>query len=121
MESNLALTPSKVAELIDSNTRKWRTESIHNTFTEGDAERILYIPLSMNAHKDHIAIQLGLTLGLLGVVIEGDAHSVISKLQADYRGNQEEGDNLSDECFPSFAVEEVDVDRRWTESLNKRR
>ncbi|MBA0702478.1 hypothetical protein Goari_022703 [Gossypium aridum] len=65
------------------------------------------------------AIQLELTLGLLGVVIEGDARSVICKLQAE--GNQEEGDNLSDECFPSFAVEEVDVDRRWTESLNKRR
>ncbi|MBA0876765.1 hypothetical protein Goshw_005772 [Gossypium schwendimanii] len=57
MESNLALTPSNVAELIDSNTRKWRTESIHNTFTEGDAERILCIPLSMNAHKDHIVWQ----------------------------------------------------------------
>ncbi|MBA0643754.1 hypothetical protein Goklo_028016, partial [Gossypium klotzschianum] len=29
------------------------------------------------------AIQLGLTLGLLGVVIEGDARSVICKLQAE--------------------------------------
>ncbi|KAG8491705.1 hypothetical protein CXB51_015144 [Gossypium anomalum] len=50
VNSNLLL----VADLIDDNTRKWKTELILDTFSVSDAERILCIPLSMNKQADHI-------------------------------------------------------------------
>ncbi|KAA3476720.1 reverse transcriptase [Gossypium australe] len=44
----------KVADLIDSNTRKWKTDLILNTFEEREAERILCIPLPLSPFEDFV-------------------------------------------------------------------
>ncbi|KAA3455882.1 reverse transcriptase [Gossypium australe] len=44
----------KVADLIDSNTRKWNEELVRHTFTGSDAEKILCIPLSRFPHEDFV-------------------------------------------------------------------
>ncbi|KAA3474616.1 reverse transcriptase [Gossypium australe] len=43
----------KVADLIDTSTRKWNEELVLNTFTERDAERILCIPLEYSVRSGH--------------------------------------------------------------------
>ncbi|KAA3487455.1 hypothetical protein EPI10_031278 [Gossypium australe] len=47
-------TDSKVAKLIDTNKRIWKRELIANTFSEGDAEKILRIPLAQEPHDDFL-------------------------------------------------------------------
>ncbi|KAA3472099.1 reverse transcriptase [Gossypium australe] len=42
------------ADLIDSNTRKWKTDLIINTFEEREAERILCIPLPLCSFEDFV-------------------------------------------------------------------
>ncbi|XP_052480727.1 uncharacterized protein LOC128035332 [Gossypium raimondii] len=49
---NLNLNDSKVAELIDSNSRTWKKELIEHTFPEDVAEMILSIPLAEKPHED---------------------------------------------------------------------
>ncbi|KAG8490621.1 hypothetical protein CXB51_013849 [Gossypium anomalum] len=49
---------SKVTELIDTNKRIWKRELIVNTFLEGDAKKILRIPLAQEPH-DHFLVWSG--------------------------------------------------------------
>ncbi|KAK5785053.1 hypothetical protein PVK06_039598 [Gossypium arboreum] len=44
----------KVANLIEANDRKWKSELICNTFSEQEAEQILCIPLSLYENDDLI-------------------------------------------------------------------
>ncbi|KAA3490640.1 reverse transcriptase [Gossypium australe] len=45
----------RVAELIDENSKKWKEELIHSTFSPGGANKILHIPLAEEAHDDIVA------------------------------------------------------------------
>ncbi|TYG79677.1 hypothetical protein ES288_D02G157800v1 [Gossypium darwinii] len=44
-----------VEDFVDPNTRIWKIDTILNTFSERDAERILKIPLPRCLNNDHIA------------------------------------------------------------------
>ncbi|MBA0669343.1 hypothetical protein Goklo_028939 [Gossypium klotzschianum] len=46
-----------VANLIDSNTKKWRAKIMNNTFSENDTNRILCIPLVRFPHNDYMVWQ----------------------------------------------------------------
>ncbi|KAA3459814.1 reverse transcriptase [Gossypium australe] len=50
--SSMISSLEKVADLLESNTRKWNEDLVRNTFTERDAENILCIPLSRTPHED---------------------------------------------------------------------
>ncbi|KAA3478223.1 protein ECERIFERUM 1-like [Gossypium australe] len=53
MNTNL----ENVADLFESNMRRWDEGLVHNTFTAIVAEKILSIPLSRNLHEDFIIWQ----------------------------------------------------------------
>ncbi|KAA3474429.1 reverse transcriptase [Gossypium australe] len=103
---------SLVSDLIDNNSRVWKRKVIENTFSRDDVARILRIPLAKKDHNDFQvwrdessrdflvrsaykllqaakaltcsqAVQMGVDMGLLVVIIEGDALSIIKKCQLD--------------------------------------
>ncbi|KAK5845318.1 hypothetical protein PVK06_001489 [Gossypium arboreum] len=57
----------KVADLIDSYTRKWNVDLIYSTFTKSEAERILCIPLALSSHED-LTIWRGESTGEYSVI-----------------------------------------------------
>ncbi|MBA0789290.1 hypothetical protein Gotri_000189 [Gossypium trilobum] len=60
----------RVADLIDSATRSWRTELILNTFSEDDVQNILQIPLAHFPHDDFLmdVESLSTPFGLSGLL-----------------------------------------------------
>ncbi|KAA3466579.1 reverse transcriptase [Gossypium australe] len=49
------LSVGKVADLIDKNSRKWKSELLESTFSEDIAEKIRRIPLVEEPHDDRLA------------------------------------------------------------------
>ncbi|MBA0571077.1 hypothetical protein Golob_004669 [Gossypium lobatum] len=49
------MSDSKVAELINTNSRLWKKELIESTFPKEVADRILRIPLAVDPHDDFLA------------------------------------------------------------------
>ncbi|MBA0632062.1 hypothetical protein Godav_000874, partial [Gossypium davidsonii] len=47
---------TRVADLIDSDTRSWRVGLVLNTFVDNDARRILRIPLAKYLHDDFMTM-----------------------------------------------------------------
>ncbi|KAB2069753.1 hypothetical protein ES319_A08G112700v1, partial [Gossypium barbadense] len=46
---------TRVADLIDSNNRLWKSELIESTFSEEDVQKILQILLAHTPHDDFLA------------------------------------------------------------------
>ncbi|KAK5770438.1 hypothetical protein PVK06_046588 [Gossypium arboreum] len=131
---------------FDAAFNRQRKESCSGLVVRNDKAEIICSKTTMHAHILYVfvaeamvclqAILLGLDLGLLVVEIEGDARSVIQKLQAQEEERFEleiyikDSKKLCSEvikgrentylvsAFAPFAAEEVNKDWRWVESAS---